>query len=148
MSQVPSFEHRAVAPAFRAVSRPSKPAKAGSPRITLRMTDAEYGQLKSLSAGMPISSYVRRALFGIDAEPRKARQRVPVKDHEVLAQILGLLGQSGMIGNLREIARQAQCGTLAMDDELEEEIKITCARIAWIRVKLIGALGLKDVEGQ
>lgn len=148
MSQVPFFEQRAVAPVFRAVSGPPKPAKAGSPRITLRLTDAEYARLTSLSAGMPISRYVRRALFGEDANPRKTRQRVPLKDQQALAQILGLLGQSGMSESLQQIARQAQCGTLAMDEQLEDEIKTACARIAWIRVKLIEALGLKDGDGQ
>ena len=83
-------------------------------------------------------------MFGKDAAPRKVRSRVPVKDQEALAQVLGLLGQTRIANNLNQIAYEANCGSLLMDEETENEIKLACAHIAWIRVKLIEALGLKS----
>ncbi len=70
--------------------------------------------------------------------------RVPVRSEEALAQILAKLGQSRIANNLNQIAYEANCGSLLMDEQTENEIKLACAHIAWIRVKLIDALGLKD----
>ena len=118
--------------------------KKKAPRITLRLTEEELGKLKNLSNGMSLSAYIRKSLFGKGAAPRKVRSRVPVKDQEALAQVLGLLGQTRIANNLNQIAYEANCGSLLMDEETENEIKMACAHIAWIRVKLIEALGIKN----
>jgi len=120
-----------------------KPAKV-LPRITLRLTEKELATLKSLSSGMSLSAYVRKCVFGKDAKPRKMRAHVPVQNQQALAQVLGLLGQTRFANNLNQIAYQANCGSLLMDAQTENEIKMACAHIAWIRVKLIEALGLKS----
>ncbi len=125
-----------------ASSVPHKPKKK-EPRITLRLTDDELAKLKNLSSSMSLSAYIRKCLFGAGAAPRKVRSRVPVKDQEALAQVLGLLGQTRIANNLNQIAYEANCGSLLMDEETENEIKMACAHIAWIRVKLIEALGIK-----
>lgn len=91
-----------------------------------------------------MSAYIRKCLFGKNAAPRKVRFRVPVKDQEALAQVLGLLGQTRIANNLNQIAYEANCGSLLMDQETEDEIKLACAHIAFIRVKLIEALGIKN----
>ena len=118
--------------------------KKPAPRITLRLTEEELAKLKNLSSGISLSAYLRKCVFGKDAAPRKVRSRVPVKDQEALAQVLGLLGQTRIANNLNQIAYEANCGSLLMDAETENEIKLACAHIAWIRVKLIEALGLKN----
>ena len=94
-----------------------------------------------------MSSYIRKKLFGRDASLRKTRSRVPVRDQKALAQVLGKLGQTRIANNLNQIAYEANCGSLLMDEETEQEIKLACAQIAWIRVKLIEALGIK-VKGK
>jgi len=118
--------------------------KKPDPRITLRLSEEELAKLKKLSCGVSLSAYIRKCLFGKDTAPRKVRARVPVKDQEALAQVLGLLGQTHFANNLNQIAYEANCGSLLMDEETESEIKLACAHIAWIRVKLIEALGLKN----
>jgi mobilization protein NikA len=126
--------------AAAALPKPKKPA----PRITLRLTEEELAKLKSLSSGMSVSAYIRKCLFGKNVAPRKVQSRVPVKDSQALAQVLGLLGQSRIANNLNQIAHEANCGSLLLDEQTEEEIKIACAHIAFIRVKLVEALGLRD----
>ncbi len=128
---------------FQIAKALSKPANL-APRITLRLTEAELETLKRLSSGMSLSSYVRKCVFGKDAKPRKMRAHVPVQNQQALAQVLGLLGQTRFANNLKQIAHQANCGSLLMDAQTEDEIKMACAHIAWIRVKLIEALGLKS----
>ncbi len=101
------------------------PAKRKSlPPITLRLSEEELAKLNHLSNGMSRSAYIRKALFGKDASPRKVRSRVPVKDQEALAQVLGLLGQTHFANNLNQIAYEANCGSLLMDEETENEIKL------------------------
>jgi hypothetical protein len=112
--------------------------------VTLRLTKDEISKLNNLSKGMSRSAYIRKCLFGKDTAPRKVRARVPVKDQEALAQVLGLLGQTRIANNLNQIAYEANCGSLLMDEETENKIKLACAHIAWIRVKLIEALGTKN----
>lgn len=115
--------------------------------MTLRLTEDELDRLKKAAAGVSVSSYIRGKLFGKDVSLRKTRRRNPVKNDEALAQVLGKLGQSRIANNLNQIAYEANCGSLLMDEETEQEIKLACARIAWIRVKLIEALGL-EVKGK
>ncbi len=134
---------------FNGVSRPVSQQR-GNPKkdktlspVTLRLTRDEILKLNNLSKGMSRSAYMRKCLFGRDAAPRKVRTRVPVGDQKALAQILGLLGQTRFANNLNQLAHHANCGSLLMDEQTENEIKMACAHIAWIRVKLIEALGLK-----
>ena len=133
----------AIADDFSAASTKPLLPKSSSPRITLRLTDDELAKLKIAAEGVSISAYIRKKLFGKDASLRKTRSRVPVRDQEALARVLGILGQTRIANNLNQIAYEANCGSLLMDKETEDEIKLACAQIAWIRVKLIEALGLK-----
>ncbi len=133
-----------VCKAYKKASRPAPKPKKKTPRITLRLSEEELGKLKDLSGGMSVSAYVRKCVFGKDASPRKVRLRAPVKDQQALAQVLGLLGQTHFANNLNQIAREANCGSLLMDEQTESDIKLACAHIAWMRLKLIEALGLKN----
>ena len=107
---------------FHEKTKPKKD-KTLSP-VTLRLTKDELSKLKYLSKGMSRSAYIRKCLFGKAAAPRKVRARVPVTDQEALAQVLGLLGQTRIANNLNQIAYEANCGSLLMDEETESEIKM------------------------
>ena len=134
-------------PTFAAASTGRTRRRGSNPsRISLRLSDEELARLKDLAGDASVSAFVRERLFGGTATPRRRRPRTPVEDQEALAQVLGFLGQSRMASNLNQLAYHANCGSLVMDEETENEIKVACARIAWIRVKLIEALGLKSGE--
>jgi len=96
--------------------------------------------LKNASAGMSKSAYIRECLFGNNA----SRRVVPEADRVLLAQILARLGETRIANNLNQIAYHANCGSLAIDDVTVEEINEACLQVAWMRVQLIEALGLKD----
>ena len=127
-------------------SQPKKTGRKKTPRVALRLTEDELAKLQHLSADMPVSAYIRNCVFGKEVTPRKVRSKAPVKDQQALAQLLGLLGQSRMANNLNQIAHHANTGSLVMDEATEEEIKIACFTIAYMRVKLIEALGLQNEE--
>lgn len=128
---------------FSQVDNPIKQPKKKSPRVTLRFTEEEHSKLTHAAIGTSLSAYIRCKLFAEDVSLRKTRSRVPVIDQKILSQILGKLGQSEISDNLSQIAFEAQSGSLLLDDHTEQEIRQACAQIAWIRVKLIEALGLK-----
>ncbi|MGJ8572298.1 MAG: plasmid mobilization protein [Hoeflea sp.] len=148
MSATKSEKDVPLARAFDQANQKPKQQKKSSPRITMRLTDNELERLKKASAGTSISAYVRKMLFGKDVSLRKTRSRVTVEDEIVLAQVLGKLGESRMANNLNQLAHQANCGSLLIDESTEEEIKLACAQIAWMRVKLIEALGIKNSDQQ
>ncbi len=130
--------------AFKTASVSTAKKKKPSPRITLRLSEKEMAKLKYLSSGISLSAYIRKNLFGKDTSPRKVRSRVPVKDSPALAQVLGLLGQTRIANNINQLAHEANCGSLLMDEQTEEKLLEACAHIAWMRVKLIEALGVKS----
>ena len=134
--------------AFDQANQKPTQQKKYSPRITMRLTENELERLKEASAGTSISAYIRKMLFGKDVLLRKTRSRTATKDEIILAQVLGKLGESRMANNLNQLAYQANCGSLLVDAATEEEIKLACVQIAWMRVKLIEALGIKNSDKQ
>ena len=122
--------------------RPGNPrsAKKYPSPITFRPTDEERAMLKADAGDMSQSAYIRKCLFG-----RRASKRiVPEVDHVLLAQILARLGERRIANNLNQIAYHANCGSLLLDDVTVEELNEACLHVAWMRVKLIEALGLKS----
>jgi len=132
-SVIPSFK--------KAGTKSDKPKKIPPDcRVTVRFSLEEQAQLKIAASGMTISAYIRECLFGHHTSKRV----VPAADRVLLGQILAQLGASRMANNLNQLAYHANCGALVIDEATEEDINEACAHVAWMRVKLIEALGLKD----
>lgn len=98
-------------------AKPHRKRKPKYPRITLRLSHDEHAWLVTAAEGVSVSAYVRKCVFGENATPRKARARIPVKGEKALAEILARLGASKMANNLNQIAYQANCGSLLMDQQ-------------------------------
>ena len=132
-------------PPFETACNLQKPKKKRPSPITLRLTEEEREKLKIAAGDMPVSAYIRKCVFGTEVAPRKKRlSHKPVADQEAIARILSMLGQTRIANNLNQIAYHANCGTLLLDEDTKRQIKQTCAYIAFMRVKLIEALGLKE----
>jgi hypothetical protein len=124
-------------------NRPAKKSSGGSPRITLRLTEAENTRLRELADGVTLSSYVRERLFGKDANQRKTRRRhKPVADEQSLARVLAMLGETRLANNLNQIAYQANTGELIMDQRTLVQIEEAYVHIGEMRANLVAALGL------
>lgn len=83
-------------------------------------------------AGLTVSSYARQAMLGAPA-PRQVR-RPPVERRE-LARLLGELGKIG--GNLNQLARTANTGTLVYGGEIEAAL----GGLQEVRGAILAALG-------
>lgn len=109
--------------------------------FSLRLTFEERARLERDAAGMALGAYVRWQLFGEQAAPRKVRNKFPVKDHKLLAEALGQLGQTRIANNLNQMAKLAHTGALPLTPDTEVELLAACAAVQDIRSAILGAIG-------
>ena len=112
--------------------------------LCLRFTFEERAALEQVSSGMSLSAYIRFRLFGDDVMPRRRmRNKPPIEDQQALARIFGMLGQSRISNNLKQLAKAVNMGVLVITPETEADIKEACRYVRHMRFMLMNALGLK-----
>lgn len=109
---------------------------------SMRFTKEEREQLDKAAAGLSLSAFIRMRLLGDNVAPRKTRNKFPVKDHKILAQILGLLGKSRLASNFNQIAKSVHTGSLPVTPETEDELVKASKAVLDMRDLLLKALGL------
>jgi hypothetical protein len=107
------------------------------------MSFEEKARLERAAAGMSVAAYIRWRLFDPDNPPPRLRGKHPVKDHQALAKLLALLGQSRLSANLNQLARSANIGSLPVTPEVEAELVKASEHIAEMRRLLLEALNLE-----
>lgn len=115
------------------------------PPFSLRLTFEERAKLERDAAGMALGAYIRSRLLDPETVAPRKRGKFPVKDHQALAQLLGLLGQSRLANNVNQLARAANTGSLAVTPDTEEALMSATADIQQMRQLLIQAL---DVDAR
>lgn len=125
----------------------AQPVKSKSKRpapLSLRLTDEERQRLVDQAGSMALGAYIKSVVFA-DAAPTYRKRRIPpVAEQQLLAEVLARLGQSRTSSNLNQIAKHLNQGTLVLDDNLAEELHQAVAEVAWMRVTLMQALGIKS----
>lgn len=111
--------------------------------FSLRLSPEQRARLEAEAAGMSLSAYVLWRLFDPDKPPPRRRGKHPVKDHQLLAQVLGLLGQSRLSSNLNQLARSANTGSLPVTPDTAAALLSAVSDIRDIRRMLIKALNLE-----
>lgn len=111
--------------------------------FSLRLTFEQRARLETDAVGMSLSAYVIHRLFDSVSPPPRRRGKAPVKDHQALAQVLGLLGQSRLSSNLNQLARSANTGSLPVTPDTESALQSAAAEVQEIRRLLIEALNLE-----
>ena len=112
------------------------------PPFSLRLTFEERAKLERDAAGMALGAYIRSRLLDPETVAPRKRGKFPVKDHQALAQVLGLLGQSRLANNVNQLARAANTGSLAVTPDTEEALMSATADINHMRQLLIQALDI------
>lgn len=108
------------------------------PPFSLRLTFEERSRLEAEAGDMPLGAYIRSKLLGGPASPpRRSRGKNPVKDHQALAKVLGLLGQSRLASNLNQLAKAAHTGSLPVTPDTESSLQDACKAIQAIRHDLM-----------
>ena len=111
--------------------------------FSLRLSDVERQKLETQAGAMPLSSYIKSVVFAAEAPKYRKQRKPPVAEQQLLAEVLAHLGQTRQANNLNQIAKGLNQGTLVIDDELHADLNAAIADIAWMRVTLMQALGIK-----
>lgn len=111
--------------------------------VSLRMTFEQKVQLERDAAGMSVAAYIRWRLFDPDSPAPRTRGKFPVKDHQALTKLLGLLGQSRIANNLNQLAKAANSGSLPLSPDTERALTEAATDIAEMRRLLLGALNME-----
>ncbi len=112
--------------------------------FSLRLTREERARLERDAGSLAVGAYIRARLFDPDVPQPRRQSRSPIKDHQALAQVLGLLGQLRIANNLNQIAKAAHLGTLPVGPELDADLQAALVHVRAIRQLLITALNLSD----
>lgn len=121
----------------------SQKSKRSAP-LSLRLTDDERERLEAQAGGMALGGYIKSVVFDDKAPKYRKQKKPPVAEQQLLAEILARLGASRTSSNLNQIAKHLNQGTLIIDDELAADLHRAIAEIAWMRVSLMQALGIKS----
>jgi hypothetical protein len=113
--------------------------------LSVRLPVPEMQRLRAAAGSRSVSDYVRARLFEGGSLPA-ARSRNPVQDQRALGQLLGLLGQSRVGESLASLARDAHAGSLLLDDVTLRQIREAHESIAYMRDRLVKALGLIEAR--
>ncbi len=92
---------------------------------------------------MSRNANIKAKLFDPASIPeRKRRGSEPIKDHQLIAKLLGFFGQSQLADNFGALAQAAKSGSLPVDTKTERAINRACADVAAMRSMLMAALGI------
>ncbi len=111
--------------------------------FSLRFTPEERQQLDAQAGSMPLGSYIKSVVLSSEAPTYRKRKKPPVAEQQLLAAVLAKLGANRTANNLNQIAKGINQGTLIVDEELEADLNAAIAEVAWMRVTLMQALGMK-----
>ncbi|AUW58034.1 hypothetical protein C1T17_07870 [Sphingobium sp. SCG-1] len=111
--------------------------------VSVRLTFEEKARLDQDAAGVTTSSYLRSRIFDSHNPSPRRRGKSPVKDHQLLAQLLGKLGESRLSSNLNQLARMANSGSLPVTPDTEAALISAAFEVKDIRRILLVALNLE-----
>ncbi|CTQ58131.1 plasmid mobilization relaxosome protein MobC [Roseibium album] len=124
--------------------RPRHKTTRDCPRVTVRLSLDDYERLQTLAGGRALSVYLRAKGLEEPLPKRKTKSSVPIADRHVIAQLLGILGQSRIANNLNQLAYHANVGSFAIDDDARSQINEAYEHVLFIRKMLLRGLGYRE----
>lgn len=121
--------------------RKGRHSQASTP-FSIRLTPAERARLNEDAAGEPLGVYVKKTLF---APTTKAAARRAMIDHHrlLIAQVLAMVGSSGIGDALTSMAVAIKMGTIANEQEIQEALNGAQEELSEIRSALLKALDIR-----
>lgn len=127
---------------FDRASRSAKP-----PPYSIRFSWEQRDELTLLSEGQPWGQYIKDLLFVKKLRPKRSAG-YRLEDKKLLGKVLGMLGASRIPNNLNQIAYQANCGSLILDEATRQKLHQCLDAILWMKRTLIKAMGIKAQDEQ
>ena len=116
--------------------------------FSVRFTPEERAKVEAQAGNMPLGSYIKTVLLTQDAPRYRKRRRPPVKDQELLAQVLACLGSTRLASNLNQLAKATHVGNFYFDADAKLAILRAANDVAVMRQLLMLALGYKLPKGE
>lgn len=113
--------------------------------ISIRFSESERAALLSRAGTVPVSTYIKRVLFGDGGVPPRREARRITPDREALGRLLAALGNSQLGHSLSRLAKLAETGALYCDPETLAGLRRACDDVRAMRALLMQALG-KDTK--
>ncbi|MBL4784694.1 MAG: hypothetical protein JKY49_04615 [Cohaesibacteraceae bacterium] len=135
-----------ISPTFSNSVRIKAVVKKRTPPVSVRFSDEERSLLRQLAGNERLSSYIRRCALNGDVRPRTLSSRNPVKDHEALARVLSVLGQTEIVAKLDVLVGRLIEDASVLDEGTEALLWAACSDVSAMRSDLIIALGLRDLS--
>ena len=115
--------------------------------FSIRFTAEERAFLDQMAGDIPLADFLRSLIFDEDRlSKRRRRRKSPIKDAQLLSQVLAELGKSRLSSNVNQLAKQANSGSLEVSPDTEKALQEACSDIKWIRFMLMEALGIQPGE--
>ncbi|MGJ8560137.1 MAG: hypothetical protein ACSHX3_07875 [Litorimonas sp.] len=116
-------------------------SKASTP-FSIRLNPAERERLREDAAGEPLGAYVKKVLF---APTTKAAARRAMIDHHktMIAQVLAMVGSSGIADALTTMALAIHSGTFEDEAEIKSALNEATSELSDMRAALLKALGVR-----
>lgn len=111
--------------------------------FSLRLTEEERREIEAKAGGMALGAYIKSVVLSDAGAMYRRKTKPPVAEQQLLAEVLARLGQTRTASNLNQIAKHLNQGTLVLDEELAADLHRAVAEVAWMRVTLMRALGIK-----
>jgi len=110
--------------------------------FSLRLTARERALLEYKAGTMPLGAYIRMCLF--DKPTPRLKQRRIAQDQKQLAQLMAFISATRIPGNLNQIAKAINSGTIIVTEDIERDIKQACEGIEFIKSAITKVLGFQE----
>jgi hypothetical protein len=111
--------------------------------FSIRLTFEERAKIEANAGKMPVGAYIKSLLLADDAPKYRTRTKAPVKDKQLLAQVLACLGSTRLASNLNQLAHATNLGSFYFDQDTKAAIHAACDDVRAMRLLLMDALGLQ-----
>ncbi len=128
------------------MSGSSKKTGARPAPVSVRLSDSERAALAVRAGSQPVSTYIKRVLFGDNPASARRNARHVTTDQQLLARVLAQLGKSGLGESLVSMAIMAASGVLYVDQDTLAYLRRACEDVREMRRLLMEALGKKPPE--
>lgn len=113
--------------------------------FSLRLTYEERAKLQRIAGNKTLGHYIRSRLFD---EESLASRTEEIKGRKTCAQILGIIGQSELGKNLRELSNAARSGSLIITPDTQAMLNTALQDVVAIKQVLLKELRVRSGTDQ
>lgn len=87
--------------------------------FSIRLSYSDRARLAVEAAGAPLGAYIKAKILGETMPARYRRSGISVQDRATLAQLVAMLGRSGLFSNLNQLAQPKRPLSLSASERID-----------------------------